>query len=241
MNRKIILNNEKITCAKPLICVPLVGENVKKVKNEILLAQKYPCDVLEWRVDFFNENILDVLEKIANLIKPQKLLLTFRTKAQGGEKNIDDYAGFIKEIISSRLVDFIDIELVSGDKEVKALTEFAKKNGVISVVSEHFFSHTPSDEEIQNIYEKMQSLGGEIPKIAVMPQDFTDVTRFMSTVYKVSKENSPIIGISMSGMGAISRICSKHMGSCLSFAVSDKASAPGQLPSTLVSEIMENI
>lgn len=241
MKRNVILDNNAVGCQKPLICVPIVGANLDILKQEIEMAKSTLCDVLEWRVDFYEGDIFEVLGEISSLIKPKNLLLTFRTKAQGGEKDLENYGDFIKKVIATKKVDMVDIELVCGNKLVQILTDFAKENSVISVVSEHFFTYTPSDVELEKIYETMQNLGGDIPKLAVMPNDFTDVCRFMNTVYKVSRENSPIIGISMSGMGAVSRICSKHMGSCLSFAVSGKASAPGQLSSALVNEIMDNI
>jgi 3-dehydroquinate dehydratase-1 len=40
----------------------------------------------------------------------------------------------------------------------------------------------------------------------------------------------PVAGMSMGGLGAVTRLCGGQFGSALTFAVGQVASAPGQLP-----------
>ncbi len=77
----------------------------------------------------------------------------------------------------------------------------------------------------------MQELGADIPKIAVMPQNKKDVLTLLSATEEMAEEHAdrPIITMSMSGTGVISRLCGEVFGSALTFGAVGKVSAPGQM------------
>ena len=99
------------------------------------------------------------------------------------------------------------------------------------VASNHDFHKTPAQEEIVSRLCKMQELGADIPKIAVMPQNKKDVLTLLSASREMSEEHAdrPIITMSMAGTGVISRLCGEVFGSALTFGAAGKASAPGQM------------
>jgi 3-dehydroquinate dehydratase-1 len=51
----------------------------------------------------------------------------------------------------------------------------------------------------------------------------------------------PIITMSMSGEGVISRLAGEVFGSCLTFGAAKKASAPGQIGVNELSNVLETI
>mgnify|MGYP003298544829 CR=1 FL=1 len=76
---------------------PLRVMEMGKTEDEILQAAKeivnVPADLVEWRVDWF-ESIFDIekvkllLGELRKVLGDIPLLFTFRTKAEGGEKEI---------------------------------------------------------------------------------------------------------------------------------------------------------
>ena len=65
-----------------------------------------------------------------------------------------------------------------------------------------------------------------------MPKSTKDVITLLSATEEMSANyaQQPIVTMSMSGMGAVSRIAGETFGSAITFGAAKKASAPGQIP-----------
>ena len=100
------------------------------------------------------------------------------------------------------------------------------------VGSNHDFNKTPSKDELVSRLRKMQEMGADLPKIAVMPQNTHDVLILLDATQEMYHQyaNRPIITMSMSATGVISRICGEVFGSSMTFGAVGKVSAPGQIP-----------
>jgi len=238
MSKYVEVRGVKIGEGVPKICVPIVG----KTKEEILAAARsfedVALDVVEWRVDWFEgvfdfAQVEDVLKDLRPALGETPILFTFRTSKEGGEKAIeaDAYAELNKKAAATGLVDLVDVEAFTGDDAVKAVVETAHANGVKVIASNHDFHKTPAKDEIVSRLRKMQELGADIPKIAVMPQNKKDVLTLLSATEEMASEyaDRPIITMSMSGTGVISRLCGEVFGSALTFGAVGKVSAPGQM------------
>ena len=59
---------------------------------------------------------------------------------------------------------------MSGNALVFELVEIAHQNKIKVVMSNHDFQGTPSSHDMMDRLEKMEILGGDICKLAVMPQ-----------------------------------------------------------------------
>lgn len=222
----------------PKIAVPLVGTDDMELIEEIKQLEGIKFDVVEWRVDYY-KNVEDVnavksvLEKIRSILPNTPILFTFRTKKEGGEKEVSNeyYVKLNCEIAKTKKVDLVDIELFTGDNFVKEVVEIAHSNGVKVVISNHDFFKTPAKEEIVSRLRKMIELKADLPKIAVMPQSEDDVLTLLCATNEMKQKHSdqPIITMSMSGIGVISRLCGEFFGSVLTFGAAKKASAPGQI------------
>ncbi|MBE6068789.1 MAG: type I 3-dehydroquinate dehydratase [Clostridium lundense] len=222
----------------PKICVPISAKTKEEIIEEAVSFKNIHVDVVEWRVDWFNdafdiEKVKDVLKDLVLALNNIPLLFTFRTSKEGGEKAIDSktYAELNKAVATTGLVDMVDVEAFTGDEIVKDIIKSAHRSGVKVVASNHDFGKTPSKDDIIYRLRKMQDLGADIPKIAVMPKSKLDVLELLEATVIMSEKyaDRPIITMSMSGMGAISRLAGEVFGSALTFGAAKKASAPGQM------------
>lgn len=234
----VVVRGVKIGEGIPKICVPIVGQTREEIVEAGKTMKSAGADVVEWRVDWYEEvfDYAKVEETAADLRKALgelPLLFTFRTAKEGGEKAIekDVYVELNQKAARSGFVDMVDVEAFTGDEAVCAIVETAHEAGVKVVGSNHDFHQTPEQEEIVARLCKMQELGVDIPKIAVMPVCKKDVLTLLSATEEMYTRyaNRPIITMSMAGTGVISRLCGEVFGSALTFGAAGKASAPGQM------------
>lgn len=238
MKKIVTVKDVKLGEGIPKICVPIVGKTKEELVEEVAALKDISLDVVEWRVDFYEnvediEKVKEVLADLRELLSNTPILFTFRSKKEGGEKEVSTsyYAQLNKEIAATKLVDLVDVELFTGDEIVKDIVEAAHASEVKVVMSNHDFFKTPSQEEIVSRLRKMQELGADLPKIAVMPQSQSDVLVLLSATNEMVQNyaEGPIITMSMAGTGVISRLAGEVFGSALTFGAAKKASAPGQI------------
>ena len=228
----------EIGAGAPKIIVPIVGVTKDDILNEAKTFDSIPVDVVEWRVDWFEhvfefDKVEDVLKELRTALGNIPLLLTFRTKKEGGEKAIDtkDYKELNLRAAKTGYVDFIDVEIFTGDDVVREIIDGAHAAGVRVIASNHDFFKTPAKSDIIYRLRKMQDMGADIPKIAVMPQSKRDVLTLLCATEEMVTDyaDRPIITMSMAGTGVISRLCGEVFGSSMTFGAAKKASAPGQM------------
>ena len=84
----------------------------------------------------------------------------------------------------------------------------AHSYGVKVIASNHDFAKTPEKDEIVRRLRKMQTLGADIPKIALMPNCKKDVLTLLEATLEMSEQyaDRPIITMSMAGTGVVSRL-----------------------------------
>ena len=225
----------------PKIIVSLMAKDIAAVKSEALAYRSADFDILEWRGDHFAA-IADTAAAPAaprelRAVFPDKpILFTFRSKKEGGEEELapEAYIALNIAMAESGLVDAIDLELFTGDALVSQAIARAHAKGVKVIMSNHDFHKTPAKEEIVKRLTKMQELGADVPKIALMPESKTDVLTVLAATLEVSEKiaDRPIITMSMSKTGVISRLAGEVFGSAATFGAVQKASAPGQISVT---------
>lgn len=243
----VIVRNVNIGEGIPKICAPIVGRTKGEVLREAKRLLASSADLAEWRADWFEdvfeaEAVAQVLKELRAILEEMPLLFTFRTLAEGGEKSMkpEAYAALNRLAIQSGAVDLLDVELSAGDAVISDIIAEANKNDVKTVVSSHDFSKTPEQGEIIRRLCKMQLLGADILKIAVMPQTPQDVLTLLLATEEMRRNYAerPLITMAMSGMGIISRLCGELFGSAVTFGAAAKASAPGQIGTEELAEIL---
>lgn len=232
------VRNIEIGTGAPKIIVPIVGITKEEILSAARSFDAIPIDVVEWRVDWFEgvfdfARVEDVLKELRDILGDTPLLMTFRTSKEGGEKDID--ADAYKELnikaAKTGYVDFVDVEIFTGDKIVSEIIDAVHAAGVKVIASNHDFDKTPAKSDIIYRLRKMQDMGADIPKIAVMPQSKKDVLTLLAATEEMTScyADRPIITMSMAGTGVISRLCGEVFGSSMTFGAAGKASAPGQM------------
>jgi len=160
------------------------------------------------------------------------LLLTYRSLKEGGHIQLSDqeYLSLVQTACQSGCIDIVDIELESGNMLVYQLVEIAHQNHVKVLMSYHDFEKTPTVMEMKERLEKMEIMGADICKIAVMPFSYKDVIQLLNTTMEMSQRlTRPLVTMSMGKIGKITRIVGELVGSSITFASVGQSSAPGQL------------
>lgn len=245
---KLKVRNIVLGEGSPKICVPIVGKTIEEIKEQAEEMITLPIDLIEWRMDWYKdveneELVIEILKSLRMIVGEIPLLATFRTKQEGGEREFtkEQYAALIKKVLESRYVDLVDVELFMGDTMMKELAEEAHKNAAFIVASNHDFSKTPEKDEMIRRLCKMQELGADVLKIAVMPNSRQDVLTLLDMTLEMETchAKKPLITMSMSGIGVISRLSGECFGSTVTFGSAKKASAPGQIPVNELKNILQ--
>lgn len=248
MQKYVQVRNIKIGEGMPKICVPLVEKNKQAFLGSAKELKNIDLDLVELRIDHFEEvenldEVKELVKCLREILDETPILFTFRSFKEGGEKevNLEYYKTLNIEIAKTGYVDLIDVELFTGDDIVKEIVLEAHNLNVKVVMSNHDFDKTPEREEIVKRLCKMQELNADLPKIAVMPKSTTDVlTLLCATDDMVTKyAKTPIITMSMAGLGVISRLSGETFGSALTFGATKVASAPGQVEVNKLLEILK--
>lgn len=234
----------------PKVCAPLTGRTLQELLDECELVRNSEADLAEWRIDFFEHaldtgKVLEALTEIRKELGDMPLIFSFRTAEEGGEKSISvrQYVELNKHVAQSGAVQLIDIELFRGEDTVKELVATAKEQQVLTIISNHDFRQTPDALEIINRVEKMLNLGGDIPKVAVMPVKEEDVLTVLQANLQLKKSypNLQMIMIAMGSPGIVTRMSGEIFGSALTFATVKHASAPGQVTVSEMKKILRII
>ncbi len=223
----------------PLVCIPLVGKSQDAILEE---ARNVPCiapDAIELRIDSwdFVEDVpkaVSMIENVRKTVGDIPIILTCRGHWEGGFQKVSDESKFAvyDRAVTAALVDFIDVELVYGDRKIREIRDSLKGAGASLIVSSHDFSKTPTREVLFSTLAAEIRAGADVAKLAAMPRSEEDVLNLLSATLSIRREypDVPLITMSMGGLGAVSRITGGLFGSDLTFAVGSNASAPGQIP-----------
>lgn len=238
MENFVQVKNIEIGKGTPKICIPLVAKTKEDFVAfaEKLLSLKF--DLVEIRIDHFQDvenidKVTELLKELRDILKEIPVLFTFRTLKEGGEKEVpvEYYKTLNIKAAETGMVDLIDVELFTGDEFVNEIVEKAHNAGVKVVMSNHDFHKTPEKNEIVKRLCRMQELKADLPKIAVMPKSVADVLTLLSATNEMTEKHNetPVITMSMGGLGVVSRIAGETFGSALTFGAAGTASAPGQI------------
>ncbi|SFR81963.1 3-dehydroquinate dehydratase [Anaeromicropila populeti] len=229
----------------PKICASVTGAVREDILKETRNMLQAPVNLVEWRVDFFeahkeSDRVKEMLCEMRKILGDIPLLFTFRSKNEGGEADLpfDQYAQLNLTVAEEKLADLIDVELFYKEDQIPGLVKEIQKRGTLVVMSNHDFHKTPEKEEIILRLMKMQQLGADILKIAVMPQDEKDVLTLLEATNEMRRLEQPVVTMSMGKTGSVSRIAGEVFGSAITFGTVGKASAPGQIPAHALKEVL---
>ncbi len=205
--------------------IPRIAIAIGDRENNKLIKSPF-VDILEIRVDQFKKTDLAYIKSV---IKTRRkigipLILTVRSKEEGGQKNISNELKLkiFKENVS--LVDAVDIELKSPI--LSEVVKTARKNKKIVIISWHNFKITPNDKILKDILSKAKRSGAHLVKIASKANKEEDLNRLMR--FTIANKSKNIITISLGEIGSISRLTFPRFGSLITYAFINKPSGLGQ-------------
>lgn len=244
--KPITVRGVRIGEGMPKIIAPIVGEAREMILREAAAIRESGADIAEWRIDWYEHGdcgsrVISLAAELRPILGEIPILCTFRTQKEGGQKAIDpdSYARLLMGICRAAEIDMIDIEAFTDESLVREVIDFAHKCGSHVVASNHDFHATPPQQEIVRRLTYMAELGADISKIAVMPADRHDVLALLSaTAQAADVLDCPLITMSMSAMGVVSRLSGECFGSSCTFGSVGHASAPGQIPVTQLREVL---
>ena len=243
------IKGTEVGTGRQLICVPVLEKTKEEVIKEVEYLVKSDADMIEWRLDAFEHytdynEVREILQQIAPLLKKKLFLYTFRTAKQGGVVSVDrETLNDLHDLAAeSECVDLIDLEFFEEEHPARKIRKLHKQ-GLKVIASHHDFYETPDREVMKMLLEQMCAGGADIVKLAVMPQNMEDVLKLLSVTNEFKEENpdTPVITMSMGKMGMISRLCGESFGAAVTFAAHKKASAPGQMEMHEVADILEKM
>lgn len=232
---------------QPKIAVPLVAEDENALSAALENLRRAPFDIIELRADCFTraddpDFLLEQAAAVRRAFPDTPLLFTFRRAEEGGRYPCgkDYYFRLVNQAAASGIIDIIDIELSAGENEVRQAVAAAKADHTAVLMSSHDFQQTPAKSDITGRLKKMEDAGADICKIAVMPQSPADVLTLLEAAWEAHlAADRPIVAISMGQLGLVSRIAGATFGSALTFGTAGTASAPGQLDSVKLKNILD--
>lgn len=221
----------------PKIAVAITGDSEKEITKQIEDIDKKKVDIIEWRVDFFDDSlnrdkVMSILKTLRDKLKNIPIIFTFRTKNEGGQKEItlEDYISLNRDVAKSKLVDLIDIQVFIDEEKANELIKTIHDEGIFVIGSNHNFTKTPDEDEMINILRKIENTKADILKLAVMSKSPEDVLSLLNTTNDMRRyTDTPIVTMSMGEMGTISRISGEIFGSSITFGALEETSAPGQI------------
>ncbi|NRU19983.1 3-dehydroquinate dehydratase type I [Clostridium beijerinckii] len=91
MKKIVKVRDVRIGEGIPKICVPIVGRTKEELLEEVNSLKNISLDVVEWRVDFYEnveeiEKVKEVLVAIRKLLLNTPILFTFRSKKKVEKK-----------------------------------------------------------------------------------------------------------------------------------------------------------
>lgn len=230
----------------PKICVPIVAEDREEIWKKAEEIEQLPVDMIEWRADFYRDvwnsrEVLYTLRGIKERAGKKAVLFTFRTLAEGGQTFIEKetYHQLNLQAAGSGLADMVDVEAFPDEERTKEEIAKLRREGIRVIASSHDFKKTPGTKELVERLLRMEELGADVAKIAVMPTCRQDVLNLLqATVTADESLQIPLVTMSMGRLGAVSRLCGSLTGSAMTFASLGECSAPGQVDAKKMYEIL---
>ncbi|MFB4163183.1 type I 3-dehydroquinate dehydratase [Alteribacillus sp. JSM 102045] len=245
-SKEVKVRNTTLAGGKPTVCSALVGKNEAELLEQAETVVTKQPDVVEWRVDFFEKiNDFDAVVNTASSLRSKlgdlPLIFTIRSIKEGGQEiPLDERAKveLLKKVCETKSADLIDYEVENEKEAIKDIQQAAQHHDVKLILSFHDFNETPSEKEMLNKLEKASSYKADIGKLAVMPNNMSNVLSVLQITENAHNDlDIPVITMSMGADGALTRLVAWKFGSALTFAVGSKSSAPGQIPIEVVKQL----
>ena len=242
------------------VAIPVKKGDFKEFEVNLKQVLNLKPNLIEFRFDYIDEiNKItpDFLKSILNLTKPDvRSIFTFRDKSEGGQYDQflprEEQINVVNLLIEAK-PEYLDIEMKSDMDTLREIIKVASDNDVRLIFSYHDFEKTPSYDETLGILERFKdklldnhlidfvSFKQVIFKLIFTAQNFEDnlVPLKLCENFTKREKDQGIISFCMGEKGIFSRVSCVKIGSFLTFASFEDATAPGQIKVELLRELQK--
>ncbi|MFN0110645.1 MAG: shikimate dehydrogenase [Blastocatellia bacterium] len=196
------------------ICVPITETNPEAFLAAIREAA-LSADIIELRLDYLTaDDCRTVIEQLPVLAEVANLLLTFRPREQGGQRDLSlaDRQTFWRSLPTE-----VTGAIRFADFEFDLVESFSQHSPVAwekVICSWHNFAETPDDLIAR--YDRMAATPAAVVKIATMATGVWDCLETLKLI-EHAQGKKPVIALAMSLAGLTTRILSLSRGAMLTF------------------------
>jgi 3-dehydroquinate dehydratase I len=184
-----------------------------------------------------------VLRDLREIFPNKILVFAFRILKEGGDREISSeaYTQLNQIAAESGVVDLVDVALISctdiAAENIYPNSQcWCTRHGFLS----HNFVDTPEKAVLIRTLMKMQEMGADVSKIAVMPNTADDLLTLLNATYETASKygDKPIVTTAMSPAGLLSRLAGEIFGSSMTYGAIGEATAPGQISVELLDDVL---
>lgn len=236
--RLLDIRGRKIGKGHVNICTSIAVRTDLEILDELRAIQAEGTDVVEWRVDRYERRndpvaVLQTLQLLRNFLPDTPLIYTYRYSSAKAVREFPLERSFelFEKVASQLLVDLTDIDAFGNDEWARKMIDATHGKGIYVILSMHDFEKTPSVAEMVDQCIRMQYLGADVCKLSVTPNSNADVLHLLKAtdVFNERFARIPLITVSMTHKGLISRLVGGEFGSTFTYAYAKTPSASGQL------------
>ena len=202
---------------RPLICTPIAADNFDSYLNLLQSAKNMGSDIAEFRIDYFKNITAEVLK---NVISESELplIVTNRNREDGGMFSSGEEVRLelLETAIESK-PSFVDIEVAIDREKRDNIIQKARINDVGIICSYHDFRHTPTQNEIFEIYSDINETGANVAKMVFTPVTDKDIRNILSVTERFSNNEMLFTIFGMRQKGQITRMLTPLLGACLTY------------------------
>jgi len=202
---------------RPLICTPIAADNFDSYLNLLQSAKNMGSDIAEFRIDYFKVITAEVLN---NIISESELplIVTNRNREDGGMFSSGEEVRLelLETAIESK-PSFVDIEVAIDREKRDNIIQKARINDVGIICSYHDFRHTPTPNEIFEIYSDINETGANVAKMVFTPVTDKDIRNILYVTERFSNNEMLFTIFGMRQKGQITRMLTPLLGACLTY------------------------
>mgnify|MGYP000361049319 CR=1 FL=1 len=204
---KINMNGHVLGSDKMFICISARPSNLEELKADAEQAKRDGCEMIEWRVDFFEEiykadqkaeDISDIVKILneglriwADITERTPMMVCIRRFEEGGAFRFasEFRLRVLKKMLETGLVDMVDIEFEESEEFKRNAMDIIHTYNAQLIYSEHDWTGLPDEEHALKSLFKMQDKGADIAKYCFIVKDAEDAV-IMSRIGKMVKEKN---------------------------------------------------
>jgi 3-dehydroquinate dehydratase-1 len=203
------------------------------------LARADGADLVEVRADLFDDPepgaMVAALRRLRAAGRP--VIFTVRAEAEGG-RPLDEARRAVLYEAALPHVDAIDAEIVSTALTVD-LVPAARASERIVILSAHALAATPPQDGLLSLVDRGFGLGADIVKLAAHAAAIEDLRTLLAVT--LASRRRGIVTRAMGPLGPLSRLALPAAGSLLTYGHVGKPTAPGQLATAELAELVRRL